>query len=152
MSKRILAGIGSGLLCLCLAQVAFAQAAASKPAATGDKTIPAEISAAFTAWDADKNGTLSLAEFQDGWLALRRAGEIQARLRTQFHAVDANRNNAIDASEYISLVLVKRAGKSAPPLSTFDTNKDQRLQFGEYLELVQRLAANAKPAAPAPRR
>jgi len=152
MNKRILAGLGSGLFCLCLAQVACAQAAASKPAATGDKTIPPEISAAFTAWDADKNGMLSLAEFQNGWLTMRRAAEMQARLRTQFHAVDANRNNAIDASEYTSLVLVKRAGKSAPPLSTFDTNKDQRLEFGEYLGLVQHMAAQAQPAAPAPRK
>lgn len=152
MSKTILAAVVTGFVSLLLAHAVNAQAAATKPMSAGDKTVPPEIDAAFAAWDLDKNGVLSLPEFRSGWTALRRAGELQARLRAQFHTVDANKNNAIDASEYGSLLLVKRAGKSAPPLSTFDTNKDQRLQFGEYLELVQHMAANAQPAPPAPRR
>jgi hypothetical protein len=79
-------------------------------------------------------------------MLLRRAGVLQARLREQFHKIDANGNNAIDANEYANLVLVKQAGKSAQPLSSFDTNKDQRLEFGEYVELVQRMAP--RPAVP----
>jgi hypothetical protein len=151
MNKTLLATAGTGILSLLLAHAAYAQAAATRPAAaTADKTVPPEVDAAFAAWDLDKNGALSLNEFRSGWVALRRAGELQARLRTQFHTVDANKNDAIDASEYGSLVLVKRAGKSAPPLSTFDTNKDQRLEFGEYVELVQRLAAAEQAASPAP--
>jgi hypothetical protein len=150
MNKTILAAAGTGLLSLFLAHGACAQAAATKPAAaTADKAVPPEIDAAFAAWDLDKNGALSLDEFRSGWVALRRAGELQARLRAQFHAVDTNKNDAIDAGEYGSLVLVKRAGKSAPPLSSFDTNKDQRLEFDEYVELVQRLAAAERSAAPA---
>jgi hypothetical protein len=149
MNKTLLA-VGTGLLALCIAHAACAQAAATKPAAAGDKAVPPEIDAAFAAWDLDKNGALSLTEFRSGWVALRRAGELQARLRTQFHAVDANKNDAIDASEYGSLVLVQRAGKSAPPLSTFDTNKDQRLEFDEYVQLVQRMATAERAASPAP--
>jgi len=156
MNKTFLAAAGTGILSLLLAHAACAQAAATAPAAaSADKAVPPEIDAAFAAWDLDKNGALSLDEFRSGWVALRRAGELQARLRTQFHAVDANKNDAIDAGEYGSLVLVKRAGKSAPPLSTFDTNKDQRLEFDEYVELVQRLAAAeraAPAAAPAPKK
>jgi hypothetical protein len=138
------------LVAMCLSPIAFAQttSAPAKPAAAADNAVPPEIDAAFAAWDADKNGALSLPEFRAGWVALRRAGELQARLRTQFHTVDTNKNDAIDASEYGSLVLVKRAGKSAPPLSAFDANKDQRLEFGEYLELVQRLAQPASTPAP----
>jgi hypothetical protein len=151
MNKPILAALGVGVLSLFLTQAACAQAAAGKAEASADKTVPPEVDAAFAAWDQDKNGALSLAEFRSGWVALRRAGELQARLRTQFHNVDANKNDAIDPGEYGSLVLVKRAGKSAPPLSTFDTNQDQRLEFGEYVELVQRMAAAGQaPAAPAP--
>ena len=152
MNKTILAAIVAGLLSLFPTHGASAQAVATRPATASDKTIPPEIHAAFAAWDQDRNGALSLSEFRSGWVALRRAGELQARLRAQFHTVDANRSGAIDASEYGSLLLVKRAGKSAPPLSTFDTNKDQRLQFGEYLKLVQGMAASAQTAAPAPRK
>lgn len=149
MNKTLLAG--TGILSLFLAQAAYAQAAATTTtAATADKTVPPEIDAVFAAWDLDKNGALSLNEFRSGWVALRRAGEMQARLRTQFHTVDANKNDAIDASEYGNLVLIQRAGKSAPPLSTFDTNKDQRLEFDEYVELVQRMAAAEREASPAP--
>ena len=138
------------LVAMCLSLAAFAQAnpPASPPAT--DKAVPPEVDAAFAAWDLDKNGSLSLAEFRSGWVALRRAGELQARLRTQFQSVDTNKNDAIDASEYGSLLLVKRAGNSAPPLSTFDANKDQRLEFGEYLQLVEHLARPA--VAPAPKK
>lgn len=149
MNKTLLAAIATGALSLFFTPAARAQAAATKPAAGSGKTVPAEVDAAFAAWDADKNGVLSQGEFRNGWMELRRARELEARLRTQFHTVDANRNNAIDSGEYGNLVLVKRAGNSAPPLSTFDTNKDQRLEFGEYLKLVQRMAATVQPAAAA---
>ena len=51
-------------------------------------------------------------------------------------------------AEYANLVLVKQAGKAAPGLATFDANKNQKLEFSEYLTVVQRLAAS-QPAAPA---
>ena len=152
MNKTIPA-VTAFLFAMCVSPLAFAQAnAPAKPVSAAEKSVPPEIDAAFAAWDADKNGTLSLAEFRNGWIALRRAGELQARLRTQFHTVDTNKNDAIDAGEYGSLVLIQRAGKSAPPLSTFDTNKDQRLEFGEYLELVQRMAQPASTPAPTPKK
>ena len=154
--KKLIPAATSFLLAMCLSQSAFAQAnPPAKPAAAAaaDKTVPPEVDAAFAAWDVDKNGALSRDEFRNGWIALRRAGELQARLRTQFHTVDANKNDAIDASEYGTLVLVKRAGNAAPPLSAFDANKDQKLEFDEYLALVQRMAQPAaKAAAPAPKK
>jgi Ca2+-binding EF-hand superfamily protein len=139
--------VAAGLLAMSFPLFVAAQAPAAKPPAkAAAETVPPEIDTAFRAWDADKSGTLSLQEFRNGWMLLRRAGELQARLREQFHKIDANGNNAIDANEYANLVLVKQAGKSAQPLSSFDTNKDQRLVFGEYVELVQRMAQ--RPAVP----
>jgi hypothetical protein len=74
---------------------------------------------------------------------------VRDRLHQQFEAVDADGNDAIDAAEYGNLLLVKRAGKNAPSLSAFDANKDQRLQFPEYLALVRHMTER-RTAAPAP--
>ncbi len=101
---------------------------------------PSAADTAFAAWDVDHNGSLSPQEFRNGWERVRRASQLEAQLRKQFNAVDVNRNGAIDPAEYGTLILVKNAGKAAPPLSSFDANKDGKLQFGEYLKLVQTLA------------
>lgn len=106
------------------------------------------VDATFKAWDADHDGVLSQAEFREGWNSLRQRaeGKVEASLRAQFDKVDANRDGAIDAGEYRNLLLVQRAGKSAPALASFDHSGDQRLQFDEYLSLVGRLAAPARAA------
>jgi hypothetical protein len=112
-----------------------------------------QIDAVFKAWDRDGNGALSKDEFESGYANLRRAGELQGRLRHQFGVVDANDNGAVDANEYGNLLLVRQAGKSAPPLSAFDANSNQRLEFAEYVALVRRMSARpaASPAAPEPK-
>lgn len=115
--------------------------AQTKPMAPAPaKAQPNPADAAFAAWDVDHNGSLSPQEFRSGWEQVRRASELEARLRRQFMAVDSNKSGAIDPAEYSTLILIKNAGKSAPPLSSFDANKDGKLEFGEYLKLVQTLA------------
>lgn len=115
-------------------------------AGQGAEPATAPVEAAFARWDADHDGVLSPGEFRAGWIAQARAARraaaeaLQARLRGQFEAVDGNDDEAIDAGEYPRLVLVRRAGKSAPALSLFDGNHDGRLQFAEYLQLVRQLA------------
>ncbi|MEO6154894.1 MAG: EF-hand domain-containing protein [Thermomonas sp.] len=99
---------------------------------------PAEVM--FKAWDLDHNGSLSQAEFRSGWQQIRRATQLQVRLREQFTAVDLNKSGAIEANEYAGLLLVKQAGKSAPLLATFDGNRDGKLQWDEYLKFVGALA------------
>lgn len=134
------------------AGAAAAQAATTQPAPVMTESVPPQIDAAFAAWDVDKNGTLSLQEFKNGWMEVRRAMELQARLHTQFNIIDADKSGGIDGKEYANLELVKKAGKSAPPLSSFDSNKNQRLEFPEYLDFVKRMTApkTAAPAAKSP--
>ncbi|HSD15828.1 MAG TPA: EF-hand domain-containing protein [Thermomonas sp.] len=123
------------------AQQAAAQSATpSKPAAVQARPPEDQAAEAFKAWDKDRNGSLSLVEFRNGWQQGQRFAETQARLRQQFGTVDANKNNVIDPAEYGSLVLVKQAGKNAPQMSVFDANRDGKLDFGEYVKLVQALA------------
>ncbi len=139
MNRAILiAGISFALASACAATHAQTKLTAPPPASVKPESNPAD--AAFTAWDVDHSGSLSQQEFRNGWERVRRASQLEANLRRQFVAIDSNKNSAIDPSEYSTLVLIKSAGKSAPPLSTFDTNKDGKLQLGEYLKLVQALA------------
>ena len=44
-------------------------------------------------------------------------------------------------------MLVKQAGKNAPQMSVYDANRDRKLEFGEYVKLVQALAPEAGKAA-----
>ena len=121
----------------------------ARPATPSAPSADAMADAAFKAWDANRDGTLSPAEFRTGMTALRRRTEastaLALRLRAQFDRIDADGNDAIDGGEYGHLLLVRKADK-APALSTFDRNRDQRLDFAEYLVLVERLA----PATRAP--
>lgn len=126
--------------------VRAATPAAATPAAA---PAPSRVEATFAAWDTNKDHVLSLAEFQAGWAALQKATLAEMRLRQQFRAVDTDKDGAIEAGEYANLVLVKRLGKAAPAMSAFDANKDQRLEFPEYVELVRKLAAQPAPASPA---
>jgi Ca2+-binding EF-hand superfamily protein len=138
------------------------QPAAARPAPTPvpavgparAEPVPAQVDAAFKAWDADHNGSLTLNEFRAGWRNLSRdAGQpVEARLRQQFDRVDANKNAGIDRTEYPNMVLVKQAGNAAPAFSEFDRDGSQKLEFAEYTELVRRLVPVAPPnAAPTPK-
>ena len=127
---------------LALPIVAFAQDA--KPAAARQAGGP---DAVFAAWDKDGNGTLSKDEFRNGWAGTRNALATQ-RLKAEFQRQDANKDGKLQAGEYANLALVQRAGKSAPMMSAFDKNKDQGLDFAEYVDFVK-TAAQLQPAAPA---
>ncbi|WP_449447009.1 EF-hand domain-containing protein [Thermomonas brevis] len=124
--------LAAAVLVLCLAQSATAQQA--KPAA------PDPAATAFKAWDRNADGQLSLVEFRAGWQQAQTASKIQATLRRQFATLDANHDNAIDAAEYGNLLLIKQAGKAAPPLARFDGDGDGKLDFTEYAKLVETLA------------
>ena len=129
------------------AALAFAFAGAAQAQAQAQAQAGAEAAeATFARWDTDHNGVLSLEEFRTGSHAMAQAARAAARyaaeasLRGQFESIDANDDAAIGADEYPNLMLVRRAGASAPALAAFDANRDGRLQFGEYLAMVRQLA------------
>ncbi len=108
--------------------------------------VPARVAAIFAAWDINKDKVLSQQEFVAGWRNLQRAAAEEAVLQRQFNLVDADRSGAIDGKEYRNLLLIKRAGKAAPLLSSFDANSNQRLEFPEYLDLVRRMTTTPRSA------
>jgi Ca2+-binding EF-hand superfamily protein len=120
-----------------MAGVARAQPrpAAAQPTRQKQAQQAASTDTMFTRWDKDKNNVLSREEFNAGWkqlevnLALR-------KLHANFVAMDANKDGSLDASEYANLPLIKKAGTSAPPMSTFDADKNQHLDFKEYIGMV----------------
>ena len=109
-------------------------------------TPPPAAPRLFDTLDADQDQVLSRPEFQSGYAGLQRLIAMQFRLREQFDTLDVNRSGAIDANEYAALELIKRQGKAAPPLSAFDADRDQKLDFVEYATLVRRLATGQAPA------
>jgi Ca2+-binding EF-hand superfamily protein len=146
MSAKLSTATVFGVVLMLAASAGWAQQSnTAKPA----PAAAPQVNAAFNAWDSDKNGVLSRSEFDAGWAVLRQTAVAEQRLRAQFHKVDANGNGAIDAGEYPNLLVVKNAGANAMPLSTFDTNKNQRLEFGEYVSLLRRMTARGPVAAPA---
>lgn len=129
-------------LALVLPQAAHAQLRSPAPAAV-PTTVPSTsdpAAAVFKAWDRNGDGQLSPVEFQAGWRQARTVAKAKAILARQFAAVDANHDRAIDSAEYGRLVLVRDAGKAAPLLARFDADSDGRLEFGEYVHLVEALA------------
>jgi Ca2+-binding EF-hand superfamily protein len=90
----------------------------------------------FSTWDKDRNKQLTLEEFRTGWEEARMSNML-GRLEEQFRASDSNHNGALDPAEYANLPVIKRSGATAPPMSTFDANKNNSLDFKEYLTLVQ---------------
>ncbi|MDB6163909.1 MAG: hypothetical protein JWL98_1341, partial [Xanthomonadaceae bacterium] len=94
--------------------------------------------ALFAHWDKDKNKALSLDEFKAGLQEMQNAAALRA-LHDNFVAHDTNKNNVLDATEYANLDLIKKAGTTAPPLSAFDADKNQGLDFKEYVGMVTKL-------------
>jgi hypothetical protein len=110
---------------------------AAKPSATAKQQSQAATpEAIFARWDKDKNNVLSMTEFKAGWQEVQ-ANMILRQLHDNFVAMDVNKSGAIEAAEYANLELVKKAGASAPPMSTYDLNKDLRLDFNEYVAMVK---------------
>jgi len=137
------------ILALLVAMPALAQQAApaaQKPAA--GQAAAGSPDAVFDAWDKNKDGVLSKDEFRAGWALARGEMAIQ-RLHGEFQRRDTNKSDKLEANEFATLMIVQRAGKNAPQLSTFDKNKDNALDFPEYLEFV-RVTVQSAPPQPAP--
>ncbi|MCC8362616.1 hypothetical protein LK996_05955 [Lysobacter sp. A6] len=136
------------LIALVAASPAFAQnkPAPAQPAAAQQQGGP---DAVFAQWDTDKNGTLSKNEFLVGWAALR-SDMVMQRMQAEFVRQDADKSGKLEAGEFANLLIVQRLGKSAPPMSAYDANKNNGLEFPEYIEYIKgsvRLVPAAAPQA-----
>ncbi|MFT3806977.1 EF-hand domain-containing protein [Arenimonas sp.] len=120
-------------------------AAQNKPAAEPVRRA-ASPEDMFNAWDKDKNKSLSLDEFKAGWGNVMQANAV-VRLQGQFRAHDTNKSGFIEATEFANLPIIKQAGKSAPMLSAYDANADQKLDFKEYISLIETMMKNRPQAA-----
>ena len=131
-NKLATATVAALALAFAGASVAQQAAPAGKPgqprAATPDET--------FALWDKDKNKSLSLDEFKAGFQMVQAQGAVR-KLHQNFTAMDKNKSGSLEQDEYARLELVKKAGAKAPALSTFDADKNGRLEFKEYLSLIE---------------
>jgi hypothetical protein len=130
--------ISAGGLLLAGVVLCFSQAARAQQAPAATPASPAAT--LFATFDSNHDRMLSAQEFTTGYAGLQRAMELARRMRAQFAAMDTDKSGALDEREYAGLLLVKQAGKSAPPFSTFDANGDRMLGFAEYVGLVKKLA------------
>ena len=140
-TKRVISLLAAALV---LSGAAHAQARPTTPA-----KAPAQVQQApapeamFGRWDKDKNKALSLDEFKAGWQEVQTAMVLR-KLHENFVAMDANKSGSLEAAEYANLELVKRAGKSAPQMAAFDADKNQGLNFQEYVASVQSMAGSKR--------
>jgi Ca2+-binding EF-hand superfamily protein len=121
-------------LALAFAGASVAQQAA--PAAKAGQPRAATPDETFALWDKDKNKSLSLDEFKAGFQMVQAQGAVR-KLHQNFTAMDKNKSGSLEQDEYARLELVKKAGAKAPALSTFDADKNGRLEFKEYLSLIE---------------
>ncbi len=124
------------LTCVC---VTATTVQAQGPAAAAPTTqTSAEATTTFVRWDTDHDKSLSSEEFSAGWREIQAANTLR-NLHDNFLAKDTDKNGSLGPSEYLRLDLVQKAGTSAPPMATFDSDKNQGLDFKEYVGLVNLL-------------
>ena len=116
----------------------LAQAAPAAANAAPRSQGPDEV---FARWDKDKNKVLSIEEFRAGFGEVQQQAALR-KLHQNFVQMDANKSNALEQNEFANLELVKKAGAKAPMLSAFDTDKNGKLDFKEYVGLISTMVRN----------
>jgi Ca2+-binding EF-hand superfamily protein len=142
-NKLLAAGVAAAVAAT-LTSSAFAQAA--KPAAApAAKAAPqaATPEMVFNSWDKDKNKTLSVEEFKAGWTEIQMR-QVVAKLHANFVQMDTNKSGALEQNEFANLELIKKAGAKAPMMSAYDADKNGKLEFKEYVEMVSTMMKNSK--------
>ena len=141
------------LLLLASAHQAFAQTAgaakpaAAKPAAAGKQPdLTQGIDQMFKAIDKDKNGVISFEEFKAAVVAERRQMLVIEQLQGNFRAADTNKNNTLSAAEFNALPVMAKLPAPKPAFATYDLNKDQAMDFREFLAFVQQISKTPPPA------
>jgi Ca2+-binding EF-hand superfamily protein len=126
----------TAVIALAFAGAAAAQTAAPAKAPAAGKPHVATPDETFALWDKDKNKSLSLDEFKAGFQMAQRQQTV-LKLHGNFTAMDKNKNGSLESDEYANLELIKKAGAKAPAMSTFDGDKNGKLDFKEYLGMIE---------------
>jgi Ca2+-binding EF-hand superfamily protein len=124
-----------------LTGTAFAQAAAKPAAANAAQQERATPETVFNAWDKDKNKSLSMEEFKAGWTEIQMRQAV-AKLHQNFVQMDVNKSGALEQDEFAKLEVIKKAGAKAPMMSAFDTDKNGKMEFKEYVEMISSMMRN----------
>ncbi len=122
---------------------ASAKPAASKPAAGNGGNIEQGIDKMFAALDKDNNKQLSYDEFKNGVVAERRQAMVMQRLGQIFQEADKNGNKTLELVEFNALPGVKASKDPKPKFADYDKNKDQKMDFREYVEFVSKMSEQA---------
>jgi hypothetical protein len=131
---------------------AAAQSTPAKPAQTKPAAAPAGkqidltqgIDQMFAELDKDKNKQLSYDEFKIGVVNQRKQAIIIERLRENYKANDKNKNGTLEAVEFNALPGLQAMPAPKPAFATYDLNKDQKMDFREYVEFVGKVNAPPK--------
>ena len=120
-----------------------AKTAAAKPAAGNNGNFEQGIDKMFAALDKDNNKQLSYDEFKNGVVAERRQAMLMQRLGQIFQGADKNGNKTLELVEFNALPGVKAAKDPKPKFADYDKNKNQKIDFREYVEFVSKMSEQA---------
>jgi Ca2+-binding EF-hand superfamily protein len=134
------------LLLLALPLAGRAQPQAAAPALPSDN----EVNDAFARMDSNRDGQLSLEEFENGIarpFGSQREGVVYQKLPARFRVLDADADGFLDAGEYANLAQRwQGAGAAPPPLAQADQNHDGRIDFREFAALHRPADDDSAPA------
>jgi Ca2+-binding EF-hand superfamily protein len=108
-----------------------------------------EANEAFARMDSDRDGQLSLQEFEKGSArpyGSAREGVVYQRLPARFRALDTDADGYLAADEYAGLATRWQGVDSAPAFEIADGNGDARIDFREFAALHAPAAADAAAA------